>query len=105
MRTRIVAVSLLLGSVVLGGCGQTDAPAHGTTTRATAVHQIDAGRGPIGIAASGSDDVWIASAGDDRVLHLPAGAARPDAQVAVAGTPLRLTLAEQDAALWVSAFR
>src|SRR4051794_28300547 len=105
MRTRVLAVSMLLGSVVVAACGQADAPAHGRTTHAVAVHQVDVGRGPIGTTAGRSGDVWIASAGDDRVLHLRAGAARSDVQVAVPGTPLRLVLAGQDGALWVSAFR
>jgi len=105
MRTRVVAVLSVFGGVVLGGCGQGGNATPSGTPHQAVVRQVDVGRGPIGIAASRSGDVWVASADGDRVLHLPAGGTRSDVQVAVSGTPLRLALAEDDATLWVSAFR
>jgi streptogramin lyase len=95
LNRRLVAV---LALVLLAGCGSTKAADHKADAEAGAVTVPD---GPVGLTADDSGAVWVASARDNAVSRIPAGASKPDLRVDVA-VPLRLTAAE--GAVWATSF-
>lgn len=99
LRAAVPLVCLLL----VAACGAGASPK--ASKPADEVSRVSVGGDPVGIAASAAGDLWVALPGEDEVAGIRAGRPDPAAQVPVRSTPLRLTLAEHDAALWVTAFR
>ena len=100
MRRTLLATLLLL--LVVSACGKAETPPAAKPKSAVAGFAV--GTGPIGITATPSGDVWVAVADADKIVRI-GGETHPTAEVAVPGTPLRLTSAEGGAALWVTPFR
>ena len=106
-------LAVLLG-LPLASCGAGDEPGPTATPQAApdpstseeaghAAGLVPVGAGPVGLAADQDGGAWIVLSGDDRVVHLPAGATEPDVTAEVPGTPLRAVV--DGDALWVTAFR
>jgi len=102
MRRTALATAPLLGVLALSACGQADPPKRAAPT--TEVNSNVVGGNPVGIAASGTGDVWVVLPNGEKVVRVGAGDDPSTAEVPVPGTPLRVAIAEDGAAAWVTAF-
>jgi streptogramin lyase len=103
-RTILATLPVLAILSVATGCGRDDSPHSPATSSPAADASIAVGTDPIGITATGTGEVWVAVAGDDKVVRV-AGAGGGSTAISVPGTPLRLRATRDGAALWATTFR